>query len=55
MKGIHDPIVAEVRRHRDKLAAKFGYRLEAIAADIMERQRGDPQLVKRRQKRKRIG
>ena len=55
MKVTEDPIVAEVRRNRDKLAAKFGYRLDAIVADIMERQRGNPRLVKRRQKRKRIG
>jgi hypothetical protein len=55
MKAVNDPVVAEVRRHRDKLAAKFGYRLEAIAADIMARQRGDPLLVKRRHKRRRIG
>jgi hypothetical protein len=55
MKVTEDPIVAEVRRRRDKLAAKFAYNLDAIVADIQERQRGNPLLVKRRHKRKRIG
>ena len=47
----HDPVVTEVRRQRDKLAAKFGYNLDAIVSDIQTRQRGNPQLVKRRTKR----
>jgi hypothetical protein len=46
-----DPIVAEVRRQRDRLAAKFGYNLAAMAADIELRQRGNPRLVKRKTKR----
>ena len=33
-----DPIVAEVHRTREELAAKFNFDVEAIVADIRERQ-----------------
>lgn len=33
-----DPIVDEVRRVRDKIAARFGYSIEAIAEDARKRQ-----------------
>ena len=33
-----DPIVAEVRRARDLLAAKFNYDLDAIVRDARQRQ-----------------
>ena len=33
-----DPIVAEVRQTREKLAAKFGFDVKAIFADLRERQ-----------------
>jgi hypothetical protein len=33
-----DPIVAEVRRVRDRLAKQFDYDVEAICADLMKRQ-----------------
>ena len=33
-----DPIVAEVRRTREELSAKFGFDLKAIFADIRHRQ-----------------
>ena len=33
-----DPIVAEVHRIREQLAAKFNYDVEAIFADIRKRQ-----------------
>jgi len=33
-----DPIVAEVRETREKLAAKFGYDVKAIFADLRKRQ-----------------
>ena len=36
---IDDPIVAEVRKYRQEYAAKFGYDVRRIAADIMKRQR----------------
>lgn len=34
-----DPIVKEVREIRDKLAAKFGYDIRAIADDARKRQK----------------
>jgi hypothetical protein len=34
-----DPIVEEVRRVRDKLAARFNYDIHAIFADLMARDR----------------
>jgi hypothetical protein len=33
-----DPIVAEVREVREKLAAKFGFDVKAIFADLRKRQ-----------------
>jgi hypothetical protein len=36
-----DPIVAEVRRSREKILASFGYDLEAYAAHIMALQEAD--------------
>jgi hypothetical protein len=33
-----DPIVAEVRRAREQLAAKFNYDVAAIVRDLRERQ-----------------
>ena len=33
-----DPIVAEVREIREKLAAKFGFDIKAIFADLRKRQ-----------------
>lgn len=34
----NDPTVEEVRRTKDKLAAKFNYDIDAIFADAMRRQ-----------------
>jgi hypothetical protein len=36
---LKDPIVAEVRRTREKLAARFGYNLDAIVRDVRKRER----------------
>lgn len=33
-----DPIVAEVREIREKLASKFGFDVKAIFADLRQRQ-----------------
>lgn len=35
---MNDPIVDEVRRHRDEHARRFNYDLRAICADLMARQ-----------------
>ena len=36
---INDPIIAEVRRARDVLAAKFNYDVAAIVRDAQQRQK----------------
>jgi hypothetical protein len=48
-----DPIVAEVRKIRDKLAAKFNYDLKAICEDARKRERtsGHPIAAPRRRRR----
>ena len=33
-----DPIVEEVRKHREARAAKFGFNIRAIVEDVMKRQ-----------------
>ena len=35
----NDPIVEEVRRHRQRRAAQFGYDIRAIAEDAKKRER----------------
>lgn len=35
---IDDPIVAEVRKARDEYARRFNYDLDAICADLQQRQ-----------------
>jgi len=36
---MNDPIVEEVRKFRDEHARKFNYDLNAICADLMEKQK----------------
>jgi len=38
---MEDPIVAEVRKYREKHAARFDYDIRAIAADFKSRQGKD--------------
>ena len=40
-----DPIVAEVRRIREKQAARFNFDIDAIVQDAMERQGKDGRKV----------
>jgi hypothetical protein len=48
-----DPIVAEVRRAREELSARFGFDVKAIFADIRNRQAAlGKKLVSRRNKTK---
>jgi hypothetical protein len=35
---MNDPIVEEIRKHREQYAAKFNYDLAAICKDLRERQ-----------------
>jgi len=41
----NDPIVAEVRRLREELAARFNYDIAAIAADARKRERAGKRRV----------
>jgi len=44
-----DPIIAEVRKHRDEHARRFGYDLDAICADLVQLQNhGNRRIVDRR-------
>ena len=45
-----DPIVAEVRKHRDEHARKFNYDLDAICADLIEQQEKSGRKIRRREK-----
>jgi len=48
-----DPIVADVRRIREELSARFGFDVSAIFADIRERQAAlGSRLVRRKQARR---
>lgn len=40
-----DPIIEEIRRHRQQLAKRFNYDLRAIAADARKRQRAGGKKV----------
>lgn len=40
-----DPIVEEVRRARQEYAARFGYDLRAVAADLREREQQHPERL----------
>lgn len=42
---MNDPIVDEVRKYRDEHARKFNYDLDAICADLMERQKKSGHLL----------
>jgi hypothetical protein len=42
---MHDPIVEEVRRHREEHARRFGYDLDAICEDLMASQRRNAHLL----------
>lgn len=50
----NDPIVAEIRRHRDRLAAKFNYNLDVIFANVRVRQDASGHMVVRRKAVRRI-
>ncbi|HEY3319169.1 MAG TPA: hypothetical protein VGP72_01675 [Planctomycetota bacterium] len=50
---LEDPIVAEVRRIRDELAARFNYDLDAIVRDARKRQKTSGHKVVNLGKRRR--
>ena len=46
-----DPVVEEIRKIRDRLAAKFNYDMAAIARDARQRDAAGDRLVVRREPR----
>ena len=49
---IDDPIVDEVRKHREARAAKFNFNIDAIFEDVRKREGTSGHKVVRRPKRK---
>lgn len=47
---MNDPIVEEVRKSREEHARKFNYDLDAICADLMEKQKQRGHLLVRRER-----
>ncbi len=47
---MNDPIVEEVRKFRDEHARKFNYDLNAICADLMEKQQRSGHVLVRRER-----
>ena len=44
-KPIVDPVMAEVRRHKEEIAASFGYDAVALCRSLQEREVGDPRIA----------
>jgi len=40
-----DEILAELRRHKEEIAAEHGNDVRALGRDLQERQKGHPRLV----------
>jgi hypothetical protein len=49
---IDDPIVEEVRKHRQAHAARFNYDLAGIFADLIKREKNSPRPVVNRPPRR---
>lgn len=47
---MNDPIVEEVRKFRDEHARKFNYDLNAICADLIEKQKQSGHILVRRER-----
>ena len=41
-----DPVMAEVRRHKEEIAAIFNYNVVALGRSLQKREVGDPRFVK---------
>ncbi len=44
-KNIVDEVIAEVRRHKEAIAAEHDYDVDSLLLDLRERQQSNPQLV----------
>lgn len=45
-KTIIDPVMAEVRRHKEEIAASFGYDVVALGRYLQAREAGNPRFAK---------
>lgn len=45
-KTIVDPVIAEVRRHKEEIAAAFGFDVVALGRALQAREAGDPRFHK---------
>ena len=43
-KTVMDPVIAEVRRHKQEIAEAFGFDVMALGRALQEREHGDPRF-----------
>lgn len=43
-KTVVDPVISEVRRHKQEIAEAFGYDVMALGRSLQEREHGDPRF-----------
>jgi hypothetical protein len=46
-KTVVDEVIAEVRRHKEAIAAEHNYNVDALLRDLRDRQESNPRLVSR--------
>ena len=44
-KNVVDEVIAEVRRHKEAIAAEHDYDVDSLLLDLRERQQSNPKLV----------
>lgn len=43
-KAVADPVITEVRRHKQEIAAAFGFDVMALGRSLQQRESGDPRF-----------
>lgn len=43
-KPVVDPVITEVRRHKQEIAAAFGFDVVALGRSLQQREAGDPRF-----------
>lgn len=43
-KAVVDPVITEVRRHKQEIAAAFGFDVMALGRSLQQRESGDPRF-----------
>lgn len=43
-KTVVDPVISEVRRHKQEIAAAFGFDVMALGRSLQQRETGDPRF-----------